>query len=267
MAMFAQRIDAAIRDTADRQQAPPDLIVLPETLLSGFTRDARAQAETMEGPGVAWMREMAQHANAAVTGSIVIAEDGAIYNRLIWATPDGGLQWYDKRHLFRMAGEHKRYASGKPRLVVEWRDWRICPLVCYDLRFPVWCRNRWDRAAERGAEYGAEYDLLLFVANWPRARRHAWRSLLVARAIENLSWVVGVNRIGRDGNDVPYAGESLVVDPLGETIADLEDRDESITVTLSAARLLEHRERFPAYLDADCFVIDPLSSDPLSSDP
>ncbi len=257
MAMFAQRIDAVTRGAAERRHPPPDLIVLPETLLSGFTRDAGAQAETMEGSGVAWMREIAQRADSAVTGSLIIAEQGAIYNRLIWATPDGGLQWYDKRHLFRMAGEHKRYAAGQPRLTVEWREWRICPLVCYDLRFPVWCRNRWVRDAERDTEPAADYDLLLFVANWPSARRHAWRSLLVARAIENLRWVVGVNRIGRDGNDVPYAGDSLVVDPLGETVADLEDRDQSVTITLSAARLLEHRERFPAYLDADRFEIDP----------
>ncbi len=235
MRMYAQRIESLAGST--------DVIVLPETLLSGFTREARANAEDMDGEGVAWMREMARRADAAVTGSLVIAENDAIYNRLIWATPEGGLAWYDKRHLFRMAGEHNRYAGGDRRLVVEWRGWRICPLVCYDLRFPVWCRNRED------------YDLLLFVANWPRARRHAWRSLLVARAIENLSWVVGVNRIGRDGNDVDYAGDSLVVDPLGEIIADLEDADHSVTCPLSAARLLEHRERFPAHLDADHFSI------------
>ncbi|TVQ48514.1 MAG: amidohydrolase, partial [Gammaproteobacteria bacterium] len=230
MAMYGERIEAL-------GEASPDLIVLPETLLSGFTREAQAQAETMDGPGVAWMREMAQRADAVVTGSLVIADHDAIYNRLIWATPEGGLEWYDKRHLFRMAGEHKRYAGGRDRLIVEWRGWRICPLVCYDLRFPVFCRNRWD------ATRGADYDLLLFVANWPQARRHAWRSLLVARAIENLSWVVGVNRVGRDGNDVPYAGDSLVVDPLGELLADLGEREESATLTLSAARLLEHRER------------------------
>lgn len=236
MNMYAQRIESLAGKT--------DVIVLPETLLSGFTREARANAEGMQGEGVAWMCEMAQRADAAVTGSLVIAENGAIYNRLIWATPEGGLQWYDKRHLFRMAGEHKRYAGGDRRLVVEWRDWRICPLVCYDLRFPVWCRNRED------------YDLMLFVANWPRARRHAWRSLLVARAIENLSWVVGVNRIGRDGNEVDYAGDSLIIDPLGEIVADLADRDDSVTCALSAAELREHRERFPAHLDADRFSID-----------
>jgi omega-amidase len=241
MAMYAERV----RPLAGKA----DVIVLPETLLSGFTREARASAEGMDGAGVAWMREMAEHAKAAVTGSLVIAENGAIYNRLIWATPDGGLESYDKRHLFRMAGEHKRYAGGDRRLVVEWRDWRICPLVCYDLRFPVWCRNR------QAVDARADYDLLLFVANWPRARRHAWRSLLMARAIENLSWVVGVNRIGRDGNDVDYGGDSLVVDPLGELVADLADRDETTTVALSASRLLEHRERFPAHLDADRFSI------------
>lgn len=243
MTMYAERIAAL--------EGRPDVIVLPETLLSGFTREARASAEDMDGPGVAWMRDMARRSDAAVTGSLVIAENGAICNRLIWATPDGELQCYDKRHLFRMAGEHTRYAGGTRRIVVEWRDWRICPLVCYDLRFPVWCRNRWD------AEGGADYDLLLFVANWPRARRHAWRSLLVARAIENLSWVVGVNRVGRDGNDVDYSGDSLVVDPLGMLVADLGDADASLTVTLPASALLEHRERFPAHLDADRFTLEP----------
>ena len=235
-AMFAERIRPLVGRT--------DLIVLPETLLSGFTREALASAESMDGEGVAWMREMAAYAGAAVTGSLVIADNGAIYNRLIWATPEGELQWYDKRHLFRMAGEHKRYAGGDRRLIVQWRDWRICPLVCYDLRFPVWCRNRED------------YDLLLFVANWPSARRHAWRSLLVARAIENLGWVVGVNRIGRDGNGVEYAGDSLAIDPLGEIVTDLGDCDDTATVRLPAQQLLEHREGFPAHMDADRFSLE-----------
>lgn len=242
MSMYAERLAPLAGKT--------DVIVLPETLLSGFTREARAQAEGMDGHGVAWLREMAERADAAVTGSLVIGEGDAIFNRMIWATPDGHLQCYDKRHLFRMAGEHKRYAGGSRRVIVEWRDWRICPLVCYDLRFPVWCRNRWD------AERGADYDLLLFVANWPQARRHAWRSLLVARAIENLSWVAGVNRVGRDGNEVPYAGDSLLVDPLGEIVVDLAARAETATHVLSASRLCEHRKRFPAHLDADRFSIE-----------
>lgn len=239
MAMFAERIRPLAGQT--------DLIVLTETLLSGFTRDTASQAEGMDGRGVAWMLEMAARSGAALAGSLLIAEQGRVYNRLIFARPDGTLEHYDKRHLFRMAGEHERYAAGRRRVVLEWQGWRICPMVCYDLRFPVWCRNRQD------------YDLLLFVANWPAPRRHAWRSLLVARAIENLAWVVGVNRVGRDGNGLDYAGDSLVVDPLGTIVADLGDREQVLGIQLDAALLAEHRQRFPAHLDADRFelLMDP----------
>jgi predicted amidohydrolase len=163
--------------------------------------------------------------------------------------PDGSFEIYDKRHLFRMAGEHERYAGGARRLIVELNGWRICPMVCYDLRFPVWTRNRRD---ERAAA-GMDYDLILFVANWPAPRRQAWRTLLRARAIENLSYCLGVNRVGVDGNDLPYAGDSAVLDPLGEPLVDLGAQEQVVTVRLDPAVLLAHRERFPAWMDADAF--------------
>jgi predicted amidohydrolase len=164
--------------------------------------------------------------------------------------PDGTHVQYDKRHLFRMAGEHERYAGGNERVVVELAGWRICPLVCYDLRFPVWSRNRYDRAAER-----FDYDLLVYVANWPSARRHPWRSLLPARAIENLSYCVGVNRVGIDGNDLHYAGDSMALDFVGQPLVELGAQEQVVTVVLDRAQLAAHRQRFPAWMDADEFTI------------
>ncbi|HEX7339047.1 MAG TPA: amidohydrolase [Rhodanobacteraceae bacterium] len=233
-----------------------DLVVLPETFTSGFSNEAIAQAEGMDGPTVAWLREMAKKLDAAVVGSVQLRDTGAsgegVYNRLLFATPDGELYRYDKRHLFRYADEHKRYAAGGKRVVVMWRGWRIAATVCYDLRFPVWLRNH----ADDGAELGMEYDLLLCVANWPTPRRFAWRTLLRARAIENLACVVGVNRVGVDGNDNPYAGDSAALGPLGETLVDLGAQEQVVTVTLDARALQAHREHFPAWMDADAFTLE-----------
>jgi omega-amidase len=206
----------------------------------------------MEGPSVAWMREQARTLGAAVTGSIQIRDSDVVFNRLIWATPDGAVQHYDKRHLFRMAREQEWYAAGAERLVVELRGWRICPLVCYDLRFPVFSRNR--RDAERG-EQQLEYDLLLYVANWPAPRHDAWRTLLRARAIENLCCVAGVNRAGTDGNGHPYRGGSAVIDAVGGYVLECDAAPQVVDATLSRAALLEHRQRFPAHLDADRFTL------------
>ena len=227
-----------------------DLVLLPETFTSGFSNEAIDQAETMDGPTVAWMREQARLLDAAVTGSVQLRTDRGVFNRLLFATPDGGLRHYDKRHLFRYAGEHERYAPGGPRLVLAWRGWRICPLVCYDLRFPVFSRNR--RGAQPG---GLEYDLLLYVANWPAPRAHAWRTLLRARAIENLCYVAGLNRVGVDGNGHRYAGDSAIIDFLGEPLNECTDREVVATSTLSGDRLQAHREHFPAMLDADDFQL------------
>lgn len=232
-----------------------DLVVLPETFTSGFSNDAIDRAEDMQGPTVAWIRDQAQRLGAAVTGSVQIRDEsvaaGKVFNRLLWATPDGGFAFYDKRHLFRMAREHERYAAGRDRLTVEWRGWRICPLVCYDLRFPVFIRNRFD--AEAAGRF--DYDLLVFVANWPAARRHAWRTLLRARAIENLACVAAVNRVGRDGNGLDYAGDSVALDPLGEVMVECDARPQVVQSVFSAETLRSHRERFPAQLDADRFEL------------
>ena len=235
-----------------REAREADIFILPETFTSGFSNEAIADAETMEGPTLAWMLDKAREHQAVITGSVQIRENSNVFNRLIWAQPDGKFQYYDKRHLFRMANEHQRYAAGNNRLVVEWKGWRICPLVCYDLRFPVFSRNRFNHDVENRFDY----DLLLYVANWPAARRHAWSSLLPARAIENLAYVAGVNRVGTDGNSIDYAGDSVLLDFLGQPIASGDVNDETtLHGTLSAEALAAFRARFPAYLDADKFEI------------
>jgi predicted amidohydrolase len=230
-----------------------DLVVLPETFTSGFSNAAISQAEDMHGPTVAWIVEQAVKLGAAVTGSVQLREGDAVYNRLLFATPDGVLQQYDKRHLFRYGGEHERYAAGHERLSVEWKGWRINPQVCYDLRFPVFCRNRFD--VERAGQL--DFDLQIFVANWPSARAYAWKTLLRARAIENLCFVAAVNRVGVDGNDLHYAGDSAVIDFLGQPQVEVREVEQVVTTTLSAQALAAHRARFPAMLDADRFELDP----------
>lgn len=228
-----------------------DLVLLPETFTSGFSNDALADAEDMDGPTVAWIRDQARTLGAVVTGSVQLRTGQGVYNRLLWATPDGALFHYDKRHLFRMAREHERYAAGRDRLTLDLKGWRVCPLVCYDLRFPVFIRNRFGvESPER-----FDYDLLLFVANWPSPRRYAWQTLLRARAIENLSYVAAVNRVGSDGNGHGYSGDSVALDFLGQPLVELDDQVRVATTTLSASALAGHRERFPAQLDADTFEL------------
>ncbi|MDY0954090.1 amidohydrolase [Stenotrophomonas rhizophila] len=229
-----------------------DLVILPETFTSGFSNEAIDKAEGMDGPTVAWIREQAVRLGAVVTGSVQLRVGQGVYNRLLWATPDGELQHYDKRHLFRYGNEHLRYAAGNERLSVEWKGWRINPQVCYDLRFPVFCRNRFD--VERPGEL--DFDLQIFVANWPSARAYPWRTLLRARAIENLCFVAAVNRVGVDGNDLHYAGDSAVIDFLGQPQVEVREVEQVVTTTISAAALAAHRARFPAMLDADAFTLD-----------
>jgi predicted amidohydrolase len=220
-----------------------DLILLPEMFTTGFSMNAVGNAEPPGGATEAWMTGQARRHDCAVAGSIAVRVGDRVYNRLLFATAEG-IQYYDKRHLFRMAGEHQRYAPGMQRVVLEWRGWRIKPEVCYDLRFPVFSRNRDD------------YDLLFFVANWPAPRALHWRTLLQARAIENLACVVGVNRIGSDANGRDYSGDSLAVDARGSILADLGSRATVETVRFSAAELRAYREAFPAHLDADRFQLD-----------
>jgi len=221
---------------------------LPETFTSGFSNDAIDQAETMTGATVDWLRTQAQILGAVICGSVQLRVDDHVFNRLLWVSPDGSVQHYDKRHLFRYANEHKRYAAGHKRLIVEYKGWRICPLVCYDLRFPVFSRNRFD-----GNQL--DYDVLLYVANWPNARAWAWKTLLRARAIENLSYVAGLNRVGEDGNGLHYSGDSAVIDFLGHPVSECTDAEVVVTTTLQAAELIAHRERFPAMLDGDDFKL------------
>ncbi|WP_234735979.1 amidohydrolase [Tellurirhabdus bombi] len=234
---------------------PTDLIVLPEMFTTGFTMNAAGVAEPMNLTTLKWLRQMAAQTNAVVTGSYVVQEGGNYYNRLIWMQPDGQFDTYDKRHLFRMAGEEKVFTAGTKRLVKHWRGWNICPLICYDLRFPVWSRNR---PAKSRADEAAplDYDLLLYVANWPTPRRNAWNTLLQARAIENLSYVVGVNRVGQDGNGHLYSGDSAVIDFKGEVLFRQTDQETVYQTTLSLDELRDFRNQFPAYNDADAFSID-----------
>ena len=228
-----------------------DLVILPETFTSGFSNDAIDKTETMDGPTVAWIREQAVALGAAVTGSVQLRTDQGVFNRLLWATPDGELQYYDKRHLFRYAGEHKRYAAGDRRLTVEWKGWRINPLVCYDLRFPVYSRNRYN--VER--ENALDFDLQLFVANWPAARAYPWKTLLRARAIENLCYVAAVNRVGVDGNGLDYSGDSALIDFLGQPVIETTGEEGVVGSVASWDALMAHRERFPAMLDGDAFSL------------
>ena len=219
-----------------------DLIVLPEVFTTGFCASARNYAEVEGGRAYQWMHQQAATYNAVVTGSLVVKEGEQFFNRMVWMRPDGSFTHYDKRHLFRMAGEHTRYAQGNKRLVVELNGWKILPLICYDLRFPVWSRNRND------------YDLAIYVANWPSVRSLHWNRLLQARAIENLSYVVGVNRVGMDEAGQHYAGDSSVYAATGELIATSQE-PELISVELYAEKLTEYRARFPANLDADQFTL------------
>lgn len=222
---------------------PTDLIVLPEMFTTGFSMAAPNLAETVDGESVGWMQAMAAQANAAICGSLIIEDQGRYFNRFLCVDANGIASSYDKRHLFRLADEQDHYSPGNERVVFELKGFRICPMVCYDLRFPAWCRNRGD------------YDLLIYVANWPNRRQVAWDTLLRARAIENLAYVVGVNRIGTDGNDLPYSGGSAIIDYVGQDIADLGDAAGTATATLDLALLEKFRDRFGFHLDADEFLL------------
>lgn len=219
-----------------------DLIILPEVFTTGFCSNARNYAERVDGTAYQWMADQAKRLNAVVTGSLVVKIDDKHFNRLVWMRPDGTYTHYDKRHLFRMAGEHERYAGGTERILVDVKGWRVLPLICYDLRFPVWSRNCND------------YDLAIYVANWPSARALHWNRLLQARAIENLSYVAGVNRVGMDEKHQHYSGDSSVFSSLGEAVFTSQEPGAFI-VELFADKLKEHREKFPAYMDADDFQI------------
>ncbi len=225
-------------------KSDPDLIVLPEMFSTGFTMEPAPLAESADGPTLAWMKSTATELQATICGSVVTIDQGAYYNRLYWVDPQGKVQSYDKRHLFRMAGEDEQYQAGSRRLIVDCKGWKLCPMICYDLRFPVWSRNRQD------------YDCLLFVANWPKVRDVAWSKLLQARAIENLSYVLGVNRVGVDGNGLVYSGRSSFIDFRGDLVKELLDEQGVIELELNREQLDKFRNKFPAHLDADQFSIE-----------
>lgn len=250
--MFSQKITAIAEHT--------DLIVLPEMFNTGFTMNTGLVAEQMNGKTMQWMWRLSKEKKCVLTGSLIIVENGRYYNRLIWMKPDGTFETYDKRHLFRMAKEDNYFTPGNNRIITELNGWRICPLICYDLRFPVWSRNKWTKNTHNtdptNLNLTADYDVLLYIANWPERRSHPWRSLLVARAIENQAYVTGLNRIGADGNDITHSGDSAIINFKGETLSKTKVNEESVeTISLNYAELEEFRKTFPVGLDADNFSV------------
>jgi omega-amidase len=225
----------------------PHIIVLPEMFSTGFSMKPEALAETMDDATVEWMKKISREKKCIVTGSVIIKEEEHYYNRLIWMLPNGQFGKYDKRHRFAYAGEHEHYTAGNKRLIASVNGWKVNLLVCYDLRFPVWSRQQSNEAPE--------FDLMIYVANWPERRSTAWKTLLKARAIENQSYVVGVNRIGKDGNDINHSGDSMVIDPLGEILYHQTNSEDIHTITLQPDHLREVRTKFPFWKDADHFQI------------
>jgi len=224
---------------------PTEIVVLPEMFSTGFSMQPKKLAEPMDGETVEWMKRIAAKKKIILTGSVIIEEDRNFYNRLVWVLPNGQIGYYDKRHLFAYGDEDQHYTAGKKRLIASVKGWKINLMVCYDLRFPVWSRQQGD----------FEYDVLIYVANWPERRVHAWTTLLRARAIENQSYVIGVNRTGDDGNKIPYTGESMAVNPMGEILYHKNDEEDVFTVTLDRSDLEKTREKFPFWKDADQFTI------------
>ena len=223
-----------------------DIVVLPEMFSTGFTMNAGSLAEPMNFKTQKWMQQQAIRLNAVLVGSIIVKEDNLFYNRLIWANPSGDIQYYDKKHLFRMAEEHDVFTSGIQRILVKHKGWKICPLICYDLRFPVWSKNNFD---EHSQEF--DYDILIYVANWPQKRVQAWNDLLKARAIENSTYTIGLNRIGEDGNGIPFNGQSVVISPKGNIELNMEDKESIQSITLQYSDLERYRQKFPTHLDWD----------------
>ncbi len=252
--LFSKKIAAINENT--------DLIVLPEMFTTGFSMRPEKFAEPMTGTTVNWMKRKAQEKNSAITGSFMCEENGNYYNRLVWMNVDGTFSTYDKRHLFRVGEEDKHYHVGGKKIIVDLKGWKICPLICYDLRFPVWSRNTRmvptsrNQEPKQKAEMNAAYDILMFVANWPEKRAHHWKSLLTARAIENQTYVIGVNRIGNDGNGLYHSGDSMVFNAKGEVISKTKPHaDAAETITLNYRELDEFRKGFPTLVDADAFDI------------
>lgn len=233
-----------------QQLKQPDLVLLPEMFNTGFTVHPEKVAEEMDGPSIAWMRNMAVSNGFALAGSLIIHEEGRYFNRLIFMHPDGRADFYDKRHLFRMGGEDRHFGMGQKQLIVDYRGWKILPLICYDLRFPVWARNRF-------IDGQFAYDFAFYLANWPAARSHPWKALLMARAIENQAYVAGLNRVGEDGEGIAYTGDSRVIDPKGDIIASADAPQVAILeAVLSYTSLQTFRQKFQVALDWDRFSLE-----------
>jgi omega-amidase len=239
LAMFEKKIMGISERT--------ELVVLPEMFSTGFSMQPKKLAEKMDGVTVSWMKLVARTKKIILTGSVIIEEEGHYFNRMLWVLPDGTLGHYDKRHRFAFAGEDQEYTPGHRRLVASVKGWKINLQVCYDLRFPVWSRQQPGETPE--------YDVLLYVANWPERRSHAWKTLLTARAIENQCYVIGVNRVGKDGNGIDYSGDSMVIDGLGAALYHKTGEEDIHTITLQKEPLQEIRQKFPFWKDADGFKI------------
>lgn len=244
--MFEQKINSIKEKT--------EIVILPEMFSTGFSMNPAKLAEKMDGRSVQWMKKTAAAKGVILTGSLIIEEAGNYFNRLIWMLPNGQLGYYDKRHLFAYAGEHEQYTPGNKRLIASVKGWKINLLVCYDLRFPVWARQ-FHNDSEDSYSRDAEYDLLIYVANWPERRIHAWKTLLQARAIENQCFVAGVNRVGNDGLNIYHSGDSIIANALGEVLYTKSHEEDIHTITLEKEKLEEVRKKLPFLEDGDNFII------------
>lgn len=265
LSMFEEKIKGITDKT--------EMVILPEMFNTGFCTTPESLAEKMDGPTVEWMKRIAAEQRIILTGSLIIEEDGNYFNRLIWMLPVGQYGHYDKRHRFAYAGEDAHYTAGNKRLIASVKGWKLNLQICYDLRFPVWISQQSFvpplLRKKRVSNFDAfsepehpEYDVLIFVANWPQKRNHAWKTLLQARAIENQCYVIGVNRVGKDGNDIYYSGDSMIVDPLGEVLYQKADEEDVYTFTLHKHNLNDIRLQFPFWKDADHFMIVSDSDEP-----
>lgn len=240
-----QMLEQKIKTVAGKTE----IVVLPEMFNTGFSMRPEALAETMQGNTIEWMKRVSAENRVIITGSLIIEENGQYFNRLVWMLPNGQVGHYDKRHLFAYADEHKQFTAGSKRLITSVKGWKILLLVCYDLRFPVWSRQT------RLEKPEPEYDVIIYVANWPERRNHAWKTLLQARAIENQCYVIGVNRVGSDGNEIYHSGDSMVVNPMGEVLYTKEQEEDIFTISLEKEKLHEIRTRLPFWKDGDQFEI------------
>jgi predicted amidohydrolase len=245
LAMLYQKINSITEKT--------EVVVLPEMFSTGFSMKPELFAETMPGETVEWMKKVSAEKKIILTGSLIIEEEGKYYNRLVWMLPNGQYGYYNKRHLFAYGNEDAHYTAGSKRLIASVKGWKINLQVCYDLRFPVWARQ--GHAQKEGVAQEPEYDILLYTANWPERRIHAWRTLLQARAIENQCYVIGVNRVGNDGNDIYHNGNSMVVGAMGDILYEKLHDEDVFTITLQKDKLEEIRNKFPFWKDADKFII------------